>query len=76
MQGQSIPFETLMLTRRARKHSPAHKLGLFFSQVENELEYLVYVLFGVDISLLCIISGFLWKNRFEIMRNGVNRVIV
>lgn len=52
-----------------------HRIGIFFSEVESELEYLVYILFGVDVSLLCLISGFFWKNRFAIMQQGLTRVL-
>ena len=76
VRGAPVSFEALSVDNEGKGHPPTHKMGLFFTQVENELEYLVYVLFGVDVSLLCIISGFIWKNRFEIMRNGVNRVLV
>ena len=41
----------------------AHKLGLLYIKKEDDLEYLVYVLLGVDVILLNIIITFLWRKR-------------
>lgn len=56
--------------------SPSHALGLFYSKTESELEYLVYVLFAIDLFLLSIISGYLWNKRYDIMQVGLTNFFV
>ena len=53
----------------------SHMIGIFFQEPENELEYLVYVLFAVDGFLLTIITGYLWNKRYEIVNLGINNFL-
>ena len=53
----------------------AHLLGIMYSTTESELEYLIYVLFGIDAFLLTIISGYLWNKRHDIVQMGVNNFL-
>ena len=55
---------------------PNKVTGMFFTQVESELEYFIQVLFGIDVMLLCIISGFMWNSRFDIARSGGMRALI
>ena len=53
----------------------SHLLGIMFSKTDTELEYLIYVLFGIDGFLLTIITGYIWNKRFDIVQMGINNFL-
>lgn len=74
-KGQRLGmFQNLLATSKKHPYVPAssHKIGIGFTKTENELEYLIYVLFGVDAFLLTVISGYIWNKRHEIAQMGIN----
>ena len=57
-------------------HTGSHLMGIFFTNHDSEMEYLIYTLMGIDMALCALVSGLLWTKRYEIVQGGVRNMLL